>query len=509
MKKLSNVLSFNNCCKYAVWLLILSGVFCGLIQGLWNMPFAALLAYSPLVYMLAVSSGKREFFKRAFAFFLPYYAVQLCFLVTVYNISPLNTVLSIILLVLAVICLVLWETVLMIFPLCFFWWVKSGKVWDIIAISLLISGGEWLQEHIFVLAFPWSGVWLSVTDSPLLMQSANLFGARFTSFIILALNGSLLWTLFKDDRIRSAALLSCIAIFIFGYGYYSIGYSKKLSAEEKEINAVCAQDNCEGAYKTSLSPKDAAAAYEKILEKAEISDEAGIILLPETAVPDDYSGTADTFEYLLKLSENKDLTIVTGAFLMSENNEYNAAVALRGGKALSAYCKQVLVPFGERDPFAFLTGEPTLYPCKDERLTSLLNADGMKIGCAICIESIFPAILKEQTDSGAEILCVSTNDSWFGRSFAREQHYRHSIMRAVENRRWLLRAGNCGISAIISPWGEQTNVLRENTKGTVSGKAMLIEKTSLYSRTGDIFVTMPAAVILAAIIRRFGVRTPA
>lgn len=134
----------------------------------------------------------------------------------------------------------------------------------------------------------------------------------------------------------------------------------------------------------------------------------------------------------------------------------------------------MLVPFGEKTPFAGIFHLDTMSECADERRTKPLASDGMTIGSVICIESIFPSLVSRQKEQGAQIICVSTNDSWFGKSSAREQHYRHCIMRAVENRRYVLRAGNCGISAIISPTGEQLSVKSDKSKGAVWGKVTLI-----------------------------------
>ena len=160
------------------------------------------------------------------------------------------------------------------------------------------------------------------------------------------------------------------------------------------------------------------------------------------------------------------------------NDAWEAISALfaydKNGIASSPYLKQVLVPFGEKTPFAGIFHLDTMSECADERHTKPLTSDGMTIGSVICIESIFPSLVSRQKEQGAQLICVSTNDSWFGKSSAREQHYRHCIMRAVENRRYVLRAGNCGISAIISPTGEQLSVKSDKSKGAVWGKVTLI-----------------------------------
>lgn len=200
-----------------------------------------------------------------------------------------------------------------------------------------------------------------------------------------------------------------------------------------------------------------------------------LVLLPETAVSKDYDEQLKEFSLISDFAATHGCTLVTGSFYLENGKDYNALFAYdKNGIASSPYLKQVLVPFGEKTPFAGIFHLDTMSECADERHTKPLASDGMTIGSVICIESIFPSLVSRQKEQGAQIICVSTNDSWFGKSSAREQHYRHCIMRAVENRRYVLRAGNCGISAIISPTGEQLSVKSDKSKGAVWGKVTLI-----------------------------------
>ncbi|MDR2353268.1 MAG: apolipoprotein N-acyltransferase, partial [Deltaproteobacteria bacterium] len=127
------------------------------------------------------------------------------------------------------------------------------------------------------------------------------------------------------------------------------------------------------------------------------------------------------------------------------------------------YDKKHLVPFGEYVPlektFPFLKapffqgvigaagdyspGEPV----------PPLDFQGLDLGPLICFESVFPYLAREKASQGADLLVVSTNDAWFGKSYAPAQHFNHSIARAVETRKPLVRAANNGISGLIHPSG--------------------------------------------------------
>ncbi|MBI2341660.1 MAG: apolipoprotein N-acyltransferase, partial [Deltaproteobacteria bacterium] len=77
-----------------------------------------------------------------------------------------------------------------------------------------------------------------------------------------------------------------------------------------------------------------------------------------------------------------------------------------------------------------------------------------QIGGLVCYEDVFPEISRAMVDNGANILAVITNDAWYGRSSAAYQHLAISVFRAVENRRWLVKAANSGISAVVDATGK-------------------------------------------------------
>ena len=83
----------------------------------------------------------------------------------------------------------------------------------------------------------------------------------------------------------------------------------------------------------------------------------------------------------------------------------------------------------------------------------------------ICYESVFPNFVRQFANSGAEVLVNISNDGWFGHSAAREQHLKIVRMRAAENRRWILRSTNDGITAIIDPSGRVTERFRLQETG--------------------------------------------
>ena len=125
-----------------------------------------------------------------------------------------------------------------------------------------------------------------------------------------------------------------------------------------------------------------------------------------------------------------------------------------------------------------------------------------RVGRLVCFDSIYPELARDSAKSGAEMLILSTNDSWYLDSPAVYQHNYHAVLRSVENGRWTLRAANTGISSIISPEGRVTDMLDPLTKGYIVGSACFESERTLYSHIGDSFAFLCAlAVIFAAIFR--------
>ena len=458
-------------------LAVLTGLLCGLLQSSLDLPWLAFFAFAPMVFSLTVCREKKAFRVIFLCFFAPYYLVQLTFMLTVWKICPLPAFVSIPLAALAWLALALWECLLMYLPLSLYLHLRhrlKHRLSEIVLFCLLCTAGEWLQEYVPFLAFPWSAVWLTVTGSPLLLQSASILSCRLTSFIILLLNG-LHGEIFTGKKRFSCAVFALLLQGAnLGYGLYSVSLDKKLDDIYPQIDVICVQDSVEGREKSKRKALDSARSYLSIMDSCWRWG-TDLVLLPETAVPKDYDEQLDEFSLISKFAAQKGCTVVTGSFYLENGKDYNALFAFdKNGRTSSPYLKQVLVPFGEKTPFAGLWGLDTMSECTDSRYTKPLTSDSMTIGSVICVESVFPHIVHEQKEQGAQIICVSTNDSWFGKSSAREQHYRHCIMRAVENRRYVLRAGNCGISAIISPTGEQLSIKTDKSKGVVYGRATLI-----------------------------------
>jgi apolipoprotein N-acyltransferase len=180
------------------------------------------------------------------------------------------------------------------------------------------------------------------------------------------------------------------------------------------------------------------------------------------------------------------------------------------GQMVSRYDKVNLVPFGEFVPWPLgylarkISTEAGDFKPGNRVVVSQEN--GHRIGTFICYESVFPLFIRQFALQGAEALFNLSNDSWFGKSAARHQHLKIVRMRAVENRRWILRATNDGITVSIDPAGR---VMREaESFKAVSSRVTFdyLRGTTFYTRWGDWFVVLCAIIALCGCV--LGCRQP-
>jgi len=148
-----------------------------------------------------------------------------------------------------------------------------------------------------------------------------------------------------------------------------------------------------------------------------------------------------------------------------------------------------LVPFGEYVPLSsFLPFVNNLVAGIGDYSPGEINPlpiQGHQLGVLVCYEVIFPELARDYVRQGSDLLVNITNDAWFGRSSPPWQHLAMARFRAVENRVWLVRAANTGVSAIVAPSGRIVDQTRLFETSTLAGKAGQGAKPRLDSHMGD------------------------
>ena len=191
---------------------------------------------------------------------------------------------------------------------------------------------------------------------------------------------------------------------------------------------------------------------------------------------------------------------------------YNSALLFDGqGQRVFVYDKVHLVPFGEYEPFPLI-----------HRVVSSVSSDvggfhkgnkyvvgqlphGNTFGVFICYEAIYPGEVRRFAAGGAQLLLNISNDGWFGRSAAAEQHLRMARVRAVENRRWIVRSTNNGFTVSIDPYGRILRPLPPDVRAAVDLPYDFRSDETTYTRFGDWFAwlcVLVSVILVAATFRK-------
>lgn len=370
---------------------------------------------------------------------------------------------------------------------------------------------EHLRTHIFT-GFPWLPLSASQVNEPIMLQSASIFGSWVVSFALVLLNfgiAAYLIRLVEYARTKKRGIcpefylaLSFIVAISFLLLRLSSGQQR-----EKAFRAAVVQPNVPQNQKWDL-------AFErKIIEQLEWltlprkNAKLDAIFWPETVLPYPLNDDGVMEAWATRLATAVEAPIYAGAMGIegeAGNREwYNSVFLVRPEYGLFPlyYSKQHLVPFGEYIPLrSFWPWMEKVVPINGDILpgqkTQLLPLDlentSLRVGSLVCFEDVFPTLAREAVKEGASFLFVATNSAWYGKSSAAAQHKAHSVLRAIETRRPVLRVGNDGWTGWIDEYGSVKNSLEPWVQATtvfeVTRDRRWVGKETFYVRYGDWFV---------------------
>ncbi|HVX67985.1 MAG TPA: apolipoprotein N-acyltransferase, partial [Bryobacteraceae bacterium] len=231
-----------------------------------------------------------------------------------------------------------------------------------------------------------------------------------------------------------------------------------------------------------------------------------LIVWPEAPLPSYYDRDPEFREFVNGLARHTGANLILNVTPWTDaGSPLNSALLVSPqGQPLGRYDKMNLVPFGEFVPWPFRTivdkmsSEGGDFAAGTRQV--LLPAGTHRIGAFVCYESVFPDFVRRFAGQGAELYVNISNDGWYGRSAAREQHLKIVRMRAAESRRWILRATNDGITATIDPAGRLWRNLPPYTAAAARTNYSYVRETTFYSRHGDWFVWLAMALAVAGLI---------
>jgi len=189
---------------------------------------------------------------------------------------------------------------------------------------------------------------------------------------------------------------------------------------------------------------------------------------------------------------------------------YNSALLFDAhGQRLFSYDKIHLEPFGEYEPFPLIHRVVSSVSSevggfrKGSSYSVARLPSGNTFGVFICYEAIYAGEVRHFAANGAQLLVNISNDGWFGRSAAPEQHLRMARVRAVENRRWLVRSTNNGYTASIDPYGRILEPIRPDVRAAVDLPYDFRTDETIYTRIGDWFAWLCVAVSVILLASTF------
>ncbi|MBL9209103.1 MAG: apolipoprotein N-acyltransferase [Opitutaceae bacterium] len=388
---------------------------------------------------------------------------------------------------------------------------------------------EWTRTWLLS-GFPWLQFAASQWERTSILQIAAYTGAYGISFVLVMMNlgfAAYAHRLFREGAtginkrsqeffLALFLLLACVSVH-FQEAFNRRGYSVPF-ARIAIVQPNIAQDV---KWDPTRAPAILEVLQQTTIEAANLRPD--VMLWPEAVTPMAVRGDPTVQAVVEALVKRANAPLLLGSIAIDQPGTpqetwRNGAflVTPDGGVAAKYYAKRHLVPFGEYVPLRPLLGWLSKFvpiggdfqPGEDSS-PLLLPVRGQPVvwGPLICYEDVFPHLARYSALAGANVLTVLTNNGWFGEGGAAYQHAAHAVLRAVENRRPVIRCGNAGWSGWIDEFGVVRATLT-NERGSiyyrgvraldVTRDARWVDRNSFYTEYGDWFVMVAAALVAFA-----------
>jgi apolipoprotein N-acyltransferase len=422
---------------------------------------------------------------------------------------------------------------------------RKAELLTVFILPFIYVAFEYLYELPEV-SFPWviaGNAFTTAYSKIQFIEITGVFGLSFWAVLI----SCLLYIIFELARkheggpaqvFKSKKVLILLAATILLYiipDFYSVFTSarEKYSgpASGRKLKIAVIQPNINPWKKWGAKQTELVNDYAGMIMKAD-SLKPELMILPETAVPfhllDEFYnqkylifrniidslktplliGTPDIVYYNDSITVKKDYKENKSS--KEKYDTFNSAVLIQPGEpkiSHQKYAKIKLVIGSERMPYQeripvlknmvrWSVGLSSFQIGWDTTIFRL--GDRTKFNTAICYESIYPEFFSKFVEKGAEFCVVITNDGWWGKLSGTHQHNQFAVLRAIENRRWIARCANTGISCFIDPYGNIYNETAINEKAIITGYAGLRNEKTFYTLHPSLFpdtVTVIAGII--------------
>ena len=359
--------------------------------------------------------------------------------------------------------------------------------------------------------FPWNLLATAIVDYTPLIQIDRAAGPYFVGAMILIPATIAAWWITQRPpsiaRVLAGGALGILALVWWGTGLVA----SKLIARANDTQTMTAamlQPNISQEMRWDES--NVLAIYQRMIAMTEAAADRGanVVIWPESTVPLSFTETRFYRDSIEQLSRDRNIDIILGSVATDParpNRLWNSAFLVSSGVTIGHYDKIRLVPFGEYVPLRrvlFFAEKLVRAVGEFEFGANDFPLGGkLKYGPAICYEIVYPQITRQQVRHGADVLVTITNDAWYDGTAAPAQHLWQARLRAIEDDRYLLRAGTTGISAFIDPTGRILESIPMGKPGIIYARFQSRKTTTPYVRFGDWFAWGACVVVLIGLLR--------
>lgn len=408
-------------------------------------------------------------------------------------------------------------------------------VYALAAAPALWAASEWAR--LGATGQLWNAIGYSQAFHPALIQTATWGSVYAIGFLIVAINAAIaLLYLRRDARsLATAGLISAaVALTIF---LSARGEVEPPITRSPDAVVIGIQPNVSVNF--GRSPEESAALAEQHLEMSRVALGAAskyllrqqneidlrdsdqitattgamlavprVIVWPESPMNFAYAKDEEFQEFVGEFARRERVNVIFNSLEPAPaGGAYNSAMLVNeAGRLVAQYDKIRLLPFGEYVPLPRWFPPASLVSGIVGDFTpganyTLLPIGETRAGVFICFESAFPSIARRFTDAGADVLINISNDGYLGQTPVLRQHLANAVLRAVENRRTVLRVTNTGISARITPRGEVLDATGSFQPATRTWPVMRpADGKTFYTRHGDLFVGLCAAFSILLVV---------
>ncbi|GBD89412.1 apolipoprotein N-acyltransferase [bacterium BMS3Abin04] len=492
---------------------LLSGILLGISFPPVPLPYFVFIALIPYLYVLEKLDGLAEINR------FTYFTAFIFNIITLYWVGSWTPDADPFLMISGTV-LMFFNPILFLIPSTLYYFSKKLLSRQ---ISLFLLPIFWVSYEfaysITEFRFPWLTLGNSLPYFNQYIQIADIVGVYGLSLLILYANVTIYKVIFdyikyKKFNIRYILIALLILFVPLIYGVIKIN---NYVHSNKKIEVGLIQPNLNPNKKWDAGNLDAQLDLYLSLSDSAIKKGAELLIWPETALPVYLLSGRYSKEVtqIRKYLDSNNVSLITGMpnvefFPNPENapphakpvknsktlyTSYNSILGFNPNEAkIQKYGKIKLVPFGEKIPYVeyfpwlnkWLKWNVGISSWNTGRDTVVMKIkEGSiqyNVGAVVCIESIYPDFVSQFVKKGANFIAIVTNDSWYGNSSGPYQHKEISVLRAVENRRTVVRAANGGISCIIDPLGNTIKHTEMFTRTSLVGEVELRSGLTFYTR---------------------------